>query len=117
MSALAIKTMVDYAFYRDAYLGSIVSEKAFPEAAARAKEYLECLKNRFRVVSSGEETEKLALCAMAEAVYQAGKRSGISSASMGSVSVHYRNASDRSLNRELYRKAAIYLDIYRGVSG
>ena len=108
--------MVDYAFYRDAYLGSIVSEKAFPEAAARAKEFLDCLKTRFRVVSSGEEAEKLALCAMAEAVFQAEKRSGIRSASMGSVRVHYRDASEKSLNRELYRKAAIYLDIYRGVS-
>lgn len=108
--------MVDFAFYRDVYLGSIVSEKAFPEAVARAKEFLDYLKNRFQVVSSGEETEKLALCAMAEAVVQAGKRSGIRSASMGSVSVHYRDGAEKSLNRELYRKAAIYLDIYRGVS-
>ena len=106
--------MVDYEFYRDAYLGSCIGEKAFPEMAKRAWEHLERLKNRFRVVSSGEESEKLALCAMAEAIHKAEKRGAVSSATVGSVSVHY--GAGKNLNRELLRKASIYLDIYRGVS-
>ena len=106
--------MVDFGFYRDAYLGSAIPEKAFPEAAKRAEEFLLFLKSRFQVVSSGEESERLAVCAMAEAVYASGKRGGITSTSVGSVSVHY--GADRDLYRELLKKAAIYLDIYRGVS-
>lgn len=109
-------SMVDYQFYRDAYLGSSIGEKAFPEVAKRAWEYLEVLKNRFRVVSSGEESEKLAVCAMAEAIHKAEKRGAVSSATVGSVSVHY-GGTGKNLNRELLRRASIYLDIYRGVSG
>lgn len=108
--------MVDYAFYRDAYLGSVVGEKDFPQCEARAVEFLRYLKNRFRVVSSGEESEKMAVCAMAEGVYNAARRGSVSSASAGSVSVHYRENSEKSLRRDLYNRAAIYLDIYRGVS-
>ena len=32
--------MVDYDFYRNAYLGSRISEKAFPEAEAKAVAFL-----------------------------------------------------------------------------
>jgi hypothetical protein len=55
---------------------------------------------------------------MAEALYAHSKRrGGISAASVGEVSVHYEGSTqaDRQLNRELYEKASIYLDICRGV--
>ena len=109
--------MVDYDFYRNAYLGSQIPEKAFPEAEARAAEFLRFLQRNFQVNSSGEQAEKLAVCAMAEGVYSHEKRGAIASASAGSVSVHYRGNAEKSLRRELAQRAAIYLDIYRGVSG
>ena len=109
--------MVDYEFYRDAYLGSQIPEKAFPEAEARAREFLQYLQRNFQVESSGEQAEKLAVCAMAEGVYNHEKRGKIASASAGSVSVHYRGTTEKNLRRDLLQRAAIYLDIYRGVSG
>lgn len=109
--------MVDYDFYCNAYLGSQISQKAFPEAEAKAVAFLRYLQNNFQVKSSGEEAEKLAVCAMAEGVHHYAKRGGVASASAGSVSVHYRGDAEKSLRRDLLQRAAIYLDIYRGVSG
>ena len=105
--------MVDYEFYVNCYLGSAIPEKAFSGVAAQAQAYLDRLKGCCRVVSSGAEAENMALCAMAETLW-ARRGNGIASASVGSVTVHY--ADDQpSLARELYEKAAIYLEIYRGV--
>ena len=109
--------MVDYDFYRNAYLGSRISEKAFPEAEAKAVAFLQYLQRNFRVVSSGEEAEKLAVCTLAEGIYNHEKCGSVASASAGSVSVHYRSNPAKSLRRDLLHRAGIYLDIYRGVSG
>ena len=66
----------------------------------------------------------MAVCAMAEALYSfqlllSGEAGPIQSASIGSVSVSYGSAQGLDLSpggreRELYRCAARYLDIYRG---
>lgn len=105
--------MVDYGFYANDYLGSAIPEKAFSGVAAQAQRYLDRLKRVYRVVSSGEDAEKLAVCAMAESLWD-NRNSGISSASVGNVSVHY-HGNKADLKRELFEKASIYLDIYRGV--
>ena len=105
--------MVDYEFYVNDYLGSAIPEKAFSGVAAQAQAYLEQLKGCCRVESSGADAENMALCAMAETLW-ARRNDGLASTSVGSVTVHY--ADDQpSLTRALYEKAAIYLDIYRGV--
>lgn len=109
--------MVDYEFYTNSYLGSVIPQKAFPGAAARARDALERFKGIYRVVSSGPESERLALCAMAETLYTAKQHRGsVSAASVGNVSVHYedRRSANKALWRELYEQASIYLDIYRG---
>ncbi len=106
--------MVDFDFYHNSYLGSAITEKQFPECAQKAKEALERLKRRYRVESTGAESEKMALCAMAEAIASAARRKDIRSATVGNVSVHYEGDSAASLQRQLYRCAGIYLDIYRG---
>ena len=109
--------MVDFDFYCGCYLGSRIPQKAFPEMASRAQAALDRFKGIYRVVSSGPEAEKMALCAMAEAVYGAKQnRSGVASATVGSVSVRYEDSGsrNRALWRELYEQASIYLDIYRG---
>ena len=112
--------MADYGFYTDVYLGSAIPAKPFPEFALRAKEELQRLQRTYRVVSPGEDSLRMAICAMAETLYAHSKRrGGVTAATVGEVSVRYEQgaAADRSLTRELYRKAAIYLDISRGVSG
>ena len=109
--------MADFAFYRDVYLGSAIPEKAFREMAHRAKEILDRFCRIYQVTAEGEDSRKMALCAMAESLYTHSKhRGGITAASVGEVSVRYEDSGEQSLRRELYRKAATYLEIHRGVS-
>ena len=110
--------MADYVFYTDVYLGCAIPEKAFPGMALRAREALERIQRICRVTVPGEDSLKMAICAMAETLYAHSKRrGGVVSASTGEVSVRYEGAgqADRLLRQELYRQAAIYLDICRGV--
>ena len=111
--------MVDFDFYINSYLGSTIPEKAFPGAAAQAAAVLEKYRRCYQV-SGGEESEAMALCAMAESLYTAGKRQGgVTSASVGGVSVRYDSgeSAQLALKRELFQRASIFLDIYRGVDG
>jgi len=110
--------MADFAFYTDIYLGSAIPEKAFPGMAQRARESLDRLQRIYQVTVPGEDSRKMAICAMADALYAHSKRrGGVTAATAGEVSVRYETGSqaDRQLQRELYEKASIYLDIYRGV--
>ena len=111
-------SMADFAYYTDAYLGTAIPEKAFPGMARRAEEALQRLQRIYQVKVPGEDSRKMAICAMAEAYYAASKRrSGVTAASVGEVSVHYGNSesSDKALQRQLYEKASVYLEISRGV--
>ena len=105
--------MVKYEFYVNQYLGSAIPEKAFSGMAARAEQALRRFKQIYRVESSGREAESMAICAMAESLWQ-NRNKGLTSANIGSVSVQYET-DRKALRRELYEKACIYLDIYRGV--
>lgn len=105
--------MVRYEFYVNHYLGSAIPEKAFSGVASRAEQVLNRLKQTYRVESSGEQAESMAICAMAESLWQ-NRNKGLTSANIGSVSVRYET-DRKALHRELYDKACIYLDIYRGV--
>ena len=108
--------MVGYEFYVNQYMGDVIPEKAFPAAQAQACAALEKLCRTYKVWDSGEESKKLAVCAMAETIHAYNRRrGGVTSASIGGVSVRYEN-TDSTLWKELYRQAAIYLDIYRGAT-
>ena len=110
--------MADFAFYTDAYLGNAIPEKAFPGMAQQAKAILARFQRMYRVEVPGEDSLNMAVCAMAEVLFAASKRrGGVTAASCGEVSVRYAEGglADRQLQRELYEKASIYLDIYRGV--
>ena len=119
--------MVSYEFYKSDYLGSSIPAEDWVVMAARAQDQLNKYKRTFTVVAPGEKSEAMAVCAMADALYyfvtaQNGQ-GAVASASIGSVSVSYGNAastidvSPRAQEKELYRCAGIYLDIYRGVGG
>ena len=112
--------MADFAFYTDVYMGSIIPEKAFSGMALRAGEILRRFQRIYRVTVPGEDSRKLAICAMAESLYTHNKhRGGMTAASLGEVSVRYEGgeAAEKTLRRELYEKASIYLDTTRGVEG
>ena len=111
--------MVTYDFYANSYMGSAIPEKAFSGVAARADGVLNRMKRIYQVESDGEISENLAVCAMAEALYDYQKRQGgVLSSHVGSVSVRYEDGKSaaRALSRELMRRASIYLEIYRGVA-
>ena len=105
--------MVDFAFYRDAYLGSKIPENRFPQLLLRAQAFLEQLKRCYRV-QGGEQAQSMALCAMAECLCDQ-KGQGVRAATVGGVSVRYAEDQEKLLRRSLYQAAEVYLDIYRGV--
>ena len=105
--------MVDYAYYRDEYLGELIPQKAFPGLIRQAAAELRRLCRDY-VVQGGTEENAMATCAMAEELYRCAGRAGLSGAAMGSVRVQYAPITQRQLLARLYSKAAVYLDIYRG---
>ena len=98
--------MVDYEFYVNDYMGSAIPEKAFSGVAAQAQHWLQKFECLDRVEASGIEAKKMAVCAMAETLWV--RRSERITSARYSV-------SRLPIGRELYEKASIYLDMYRGV--
>ena len=106
--------MISYEFYVNSYMGTAIPEKEFDALAARAQEALRHFERMYQVQGTPVE-QAMAVCAMAEVLRVWEKRRpGVKSESVGSASVQYDQA--KNLTRELYRKATVYLDIYRGVS-
>ena len=117
--------MVEYQFYTEKYHGSSIPESAWPSLAQAAQAKLDRYKRQYKVVAPEENSEAMAVCAMAEALdYFTAAQNGtgaVQSTSIGSVSVSYANAansvdlSPKGQEKELYRCACQYLEIYRGV--
>ena len=105
--------MVDFAYYRDEYMGELIPQKLFPGLEKKAAAALNRLCRDY-VVSGGAEEKAMAVCAMAEEMYRWQSRAGVAGATVGAVKVQYQAQADRQLLYKLYSKAAIYLDIYRG---
>lgn len=113
----------DYDYYTNKYLGSSIPENEFPFLANRSAVQLEKYKRMYTVNSSNTESEMMAICAMADAMYSIilaqNGTSAVSSASIGSVSISYGSPqgldlSTKGQSREIYQAACLYLDIYRG---
>lgn len=116
--------MVDYDFYVNTYRGGSISEPEWPVFSARAQDQLSKYKRIYTVTPPGETSEAMAVCAMADTLaYFVAAQNGtgaVASASIGSVSVSYGSVSavdisPKAQEKELYRSAAQYLEIYRGV--
>lgn len=114
--------MVSYEFYKNDYHGSSLSVEEWPELEARAADQLAYYRQIYNVTAPNENSESMAICTMAE-VFAAiaaaqGGTGAVSSASIGSVSVSYGQASmdlsPRGQAKELYSAAKRYLQIYRG---
>ena len=120
---------VDYEFYKCRYNGGSISYEEWPEYETRAMAILYRYKRIYTVTVPQEEPdgEKLAVCAMAEALYNFdlianGEGGTVQSASIGSVSSSFGTSGADAVDvspagqaKELYRCASLYLDIYRGV--
>ena len=121
--------MIEYGFYTTTYKGASISEADWPMFAARATDQLARYKWIYTVTAPDEDSENMAVCAMADAMAyftaaQNGAGGAVTSASVGSVSVSYGSAAGGSVDispkgqaKELYRCACQYLEIYRGVKG
>lgn len=117
--------MVTYEFYKNTYFGSSISAEDWPMFSARAQDQLNKYKKTYTVTDPGNNAEGMAVCAMADALlYFTAAQNGmgaVASASIGSVSVSYANASNavdlspKGQAKELYRCASQYLEFYRGV--
>lgn len=105
--------MATYDFYKNVYLGNVLSETAFPGAIARAGEWLAKVERTCRVSDYGPDSRAMALCAVAETMEHARKRNQVSQTSVGGVSIRYEDS--KSLQRQLFANAGVYLDICRGV--
>lgn len=117
--------MVDYTFYAVDYHGCSIPPEDWCLYEAKAADKLARYKRIYNVVAPEEKSEAMAICTMADALAyfvaaQNGAGGAVTSASIGSVSVSYGAAATVDLSakgqeRELYRCACQYLDIYRGV--
>ncbi|BAK99009.1 hypothetical protein OBV_18110 [Oscillibacter valericigenes Sjm18-20] len=111
--------MADYAFYTGTYHGGSIPETDFPRFAARAGEQLARYKRIYTVTAPETDSESMATCAMADALYYFETvQNAPQSVSIGSVSSSRGTAVDispRAQSKELYRCACLYLNIYRGV--
>lgn len=118
--------MVDHEFYTGTYKGASIPLAEWPMYEARAAEQLAYYKRIYTVTAPGEDSENMAVCALADTLayftaVQNGTGGAVSSASIGSVSVSYGSAANsvdlsaKGQARELMRCARLYLDIYRGV--
>lgn len=88
--------MPDYAYYRETYLGEDIPEAAFPRCIRRAAAELARMRDVYAVAPRPGldpcEAEAMALCAIADAVYefdQEDEARGLSSMTVGSVSESY----------------------------
>ena len=119
----------DYEFYKCRYNGGSIPYDNWAEYSTRAEGILYRYKRIYTVTVPQEEpdAEKLAVCAMAEALHSFdlianGEGGPVQSASIGSVSTSFGASSADAVDmspsgqaKELYRCASMYLDIYRGV--
>ena len=118
--------MVDLDFYLNVYHGSSIPGDEWPPYRARAADQLERYRRIYTITAPRADSEAMAVCAMAETLYSfdllaSGQGGPVQSASIGSVSTSYSSTAAQSIDlspkgqaRELYRCAALYLDIYRG---
>lgn len=110
--------MADYAFYTSTYLGGSIPEADFPRLAKRAGEQLSKYKRLYIVTAPEANSEDMATCAMADALYYFETAQNTpQSSSIGSVSSNRGtvDTSQAAQAKEMFLCASLYLDIYRGV--
>ena len=123
----------DYEFYRDVYLGSLLTEENFPKYALRADAYLDLLTTGHYqsdcLPAGAVEAVRMAECAIAElclnleqAELQSDAAWKVLGEKVGNHSVTYRNNAEIAMQteRQIRNAAAQYLLrwglLYRGIA-
>ena len=103
--------VADYEYYRDTYLGSLLTEENFPKYALRADSYLDLL-------TTGRYEKEMAECAIAElclnleqAELQSDAAWKVQSEKVGNHSVQFRNNAEiaEQTERQIRDTASRYL--------
>ena len=125
--------IADYEYYRDTYLGSLLTEENFPKYALRADSYLDLLTTgRYEndcLPEKAVEAVKMAECAIAElclnleqAELQSDAAWKMQSEKVGNHSVQFRNnaeiaeQTERQIRKVIYRYLARHGLLYKGVT-
>lgn len=123
----------DYEYYRDTYLGSLLTEENFPKYALRADSYLDLLTTgRYEkdcLPEKAVEAVKMAECAIAElclnleqAELQSDAAWKVQSEKVGNHSVQFRNNAEiaEQTERQIRKAAERYLArhglLFKGVA-
>lgn len=113
---------VDYNYYAQAFLGTVIPEKSFPKVEKRAEAFVNRITfGRIKRLSEVPPEVKDAICAVAERRYYLDKKTpGVKSENIEGYAVSYADTTESSENAELYGVAKNYLSdtglLYRGRS-
>lgn len=107
--------MVSYDFYQNTYLGSAIAQGVWKSWEARARQRLEALEHKYTLIPYGPDSRDMAVCAIAETLYEFRKKWFVAKETVGGVSVSYEADTEALLNRKLLQDARGYLQVYRGV--
>ena len=104
--------MTAYEYYKKHFAQRAIPEEAFDGAVERARVVLNKIKSTYKT-DKCNLFEELALYHMAEEIYRDDRSRDVVQRKLGNVSVRY--ADPRPLEERLFKIAALYLNIYRGV--
>lgn len=110
---------VEYTFYSTDYCGDSITEENWASTSKRAQDVLDRYKRIYTVTAPEKNSEAMAVCAIADAInYFDAMANSFVSSSIGSVSSSRQavDTSPKGQEKEFYRCASLYLEIYRGVS-
>lgn len=115
--------MTDFNFYSETYCGSLIPADAWDAVCRDAEAQMNRYERIYHVSYPQTGSRNMAVCAMAEALYEFAQMQdaggAVQSVSVGNVSenraaVAAPDTSAAAQAAELYRRAGLYADIYRG---
>ena len=114
--------MTDFNFYSETYCGSLIPADAWDAVCRDAEAQMNRYERIYHVSYPQTGSRNMAVCAMAEALYEFAQLQdaggAVQSVSVGNVSenraVAAPDTSAAAQAAELYRRAGLYADIYRG---
>ena len=104
--------MTTYEYYLHNFAFRTIPEEAFDRVVERARAVLKKYESIY-TVKKYNLTEELALYHMAEEIYRDDLSRDVVQRTLGNISIRY--ADPRPLEERLFKIAALYLNIYRGV--
>ena len=117
------RPMTDFNFYSETYCGSLIPADAWDAVCRDAEAQMNRYERIYHVSYPQTGSRNMAVCAMAEALYEFAQLQdaggAVQSVSVGNVSenraaVAAPDTSAAAQAAELYRRAGLYADIYRG---